>query len=279
MKRALALLVAIAGMQALLPPAGAQSSGGVLVIGDSLEVGTGPYLRRELSGVAPLTVDARNGRPSPEGVEVLRSRLLPSHSVVVFDLGVNNDVTLPQILEADLRAVRELVGDRCLVVASFARPPVGGATIDAANRVVRRFAAETPGTQLVDWQAAARADPGLLSADGVHAFGRGYAVRGQLVADAVQRCLGRGSGSARSGIPAPRSRPRVPPRPPSEPDRQAPADIDVIDLRGLGPYRVVAGYVGRAAALMASAELKIRDVVGPPRREPVLGAPPRRTRP
>lgn len=54
------------------------------MIGDSLEVGTGPYLRQELRGVAPLTVDARNGRPSPEGVEGLRSRPAPGHSWFVL---------------------------------------------------------------------------------------------------------------------------------------------------------------------------------------------------
>lgn len=140
MKRgALALLMASAAVLAGPPVASAQPSGGVLVIGDSLEVGTGPYLRQELQGVAPLTVDARTGRPSPEGVSVLRSRLLAGHSVVVFDLGVNNDPSLPQILEADLQTVRELVGDRCLVVASLIRSPVNGTTIEAANRVVRSF--------------------------------------------------------------------------------------------------------------------------------------------
>ena len=60
MKRgALVLLVASAAVLAGAAAAGAQSSGGVLVIGDSLEVGTGPYLRQELRGVAPVTVDAR----------------------------------------------------------------------------------------------------------------------------------------------------------------------------------------------------------------------------
>ena len=278
MKRgALALLVATAGLLGVPPATGAQSGGGVLVIGDSLEVGTGPYLRQELRGVAPLTVDARNGRPSPEGVEVLRSRLAPGHSVIVFDLGVNNDPALPQILASDLQTVRELAGDRCLVVASFVRPPIGGRTIEATNQVVRGFAAHTPGAQLVDWQGAAKADPGLLSPDGVHAFGSGYAVRAKLVAQAVRACLAGGSGTAPSGLPAPRSRPRVPSRPaPSRPAPKpavpAPADAPLLDPRALGPSPFVAGCLGRAAALMESAATKVGDVVGPPRREPVLGA-------
>jgi hypothetical protein len=59
----------------------------VLVIGDSLEVGSGPYVRQQLTGT-PVSVDARTGRPSSEGVAVLRQRLTPADRVVVFDLGV-----------------------------------------------------------------------------------------------------------------------------------------------------------------------------------------------
>ena len=274
MKRgALALLVATAGALALPAGAGAQSSRAVLVIGDSLQEGTGPYLHQELRGLATVTVDAGKGRPSPEGVAALRSRLRPDHSVVVFDLGVNNDLSSPQILEADLRAVRGLVGERCLVVASFARPPLGGATIEAANGVVRRFAAETPGVQLVDWQAATQADPGLLSADGVHASAGGYAVRAQLVADGVRACLTAGSGSAPPGVPPPRSGPRVPSRLAPEAGPRAPADVSGIDLRALGPYPFVLRCIGQAAGLLASAASEVSDVVRPRQAEPVLGAP------
>ena len=60
----------------VLPPA-AGAADSVLVVGDSLEVGTGPHLRRELPGVS-VTADARIGRPSGEGVQVLGDRLLPS---------------------------------------------------------------------------------------------------------------------------------------------------------------------------------------------------------
>src|SRR3954452_13936912 len=44
---------------------------GSLVIGDSLEVGSGPYLRAALPGVF---VDALKGRTSGEGVRVLARR-------------------------------------------------------------------------------------------------------------------------------------------------------------------------------------------------------------
>ncbi len=83
MKRCvLALLAACAAVLAGPPGAGAQPSGGVLVIGDSLEVGTGPYLRQELRGVAPVTVDARTGRPDLTGRRLGLGRLGHSGAAV-----------------------------------------------------------------------------------------------------------------------------------------------------------------------------------------------------
>ena len=63
----LARVVALATVSTVLGACGAGSAvadtRGVLVVGDSLEVGTAPYLDDQLRGV-PLTVDSRNGRPS-----------------------------------------------------------------------------------------------------------------------------------------------------------------------------------------------------------------------
>ena len=71
---------------------------------------------------------------------------------MVFDLGVNDDPRNPSALAASLNAARELVGDRCMVVATVQRPPLGGVTVEGLNAAVRRFVADTPGTQLVDWR-------------------------------------------------------------------------------------------------------------------------------
>ncbi len=49
----------------LLVPAGAGAA--VLYVGDSLGVGTGPYLREQLGGEA-MSLDAEVGRPSSVGV-------------------------------------------------------------------------------------------------------------------------------------------------------------------------------------------------------------------
>jgi hypothetical protein len=61
----------------------------VLLIGDSLEVGSAPYLRQALGGV-PLEVDADGGRTSSQGLAVLAERLRPEHRVVAFPLGTND---------------------------------------------------------------------------------------------------------------------------------------------------------------------------------------------
>src|SRR5215217_5412715 len=180
--------------------------GPTLVIGDSLEVGSGPYLRRVLPGVR---VDAEKGRTSTQGVRVLASRLSASDDVIVFPLGTNDSPANPAALASDLAAVRQLAGNRCIVVATIARPPVRGVPVARLNRLVEDFAAQT-GAQLADWHTVVRSIPSLLGSDGVHATGEGYSLRASLLAEAVQGCL---AGVGPGGIPAPRNPDvRVPPR-------------------------------------------------------------------
>jgi len=180
-----AVAAAAAGLALVLPmPAAAD----VLVVGDSLGVGTAPHLRSQLEGVE-VEADSRIGRPTPEGVRVLAGRIAPRHHVVAFDLGTNNDPRFPQILADDLAAARRIAGDRCMVVATINRPPVGGATPARQNEVIAAFAAGADPVEVVDWQGAVDGDPSLLASDGVHATPEGYAARGGMFADAVRRCL------------------------------------------------------------------------------------------
>ncbi|MEK6276411.1 MAG: hypothetical protein AABM29_00125 [Actinomycetota bacterium] len=231
--------VALAGLW-LAAAAPARGAGGVLVVGDSLEVGTSPYLRQQLPGI-PLTVDARTSRPSGDGVEVLGARLRPTDEVVVFDLGVNDDPAQPEILAGDLRAARSIAGDRCMVVATLSRPPLAGVSVDGLNSAVRNFAAQSPPVALADWRAATLASPGLLAADGVHATPQGYAVRAQIVAQAIGECLASGAptrGAPPSAAPAPSAPPgRAPPRP--APRRPPP--LLVIVLREIGSTLAAVG--------------------------------------
>ena len=193
----------------LLLPAAEARAAGVFVVGDSLEVGTSPYLGRYLPGV-PIHVDAVESRPSGDAVQALRAGLRPSDSVIVFDAGVNDDPAQPQALAADLRAVDAIAGGRCVVVATVSRPPYNGIGPEGLNRAITTFAASRPDTRLVDWRAAALANPGMLNSDRVHPTPAGYAMRAQLVAGGVRACL---AGAPAAAPPTTAPAPSPPPQP------------------------------------------------------------------
>jgi lysophospholipase L1-like esterase len=259
----------LAGAAAVLlggAPASAQNvAGSVLVIGDSLQVGTGPYLEQQL-GALPVESDDRQSRGSGEGLEALRARLRPDHDVVVFDMGTNDDPSNPNALYANLQAARAASGDRCLVVATILRPPYNGVTVDGMNAAVERFALDNPGVQLVDWYGVATSTPGILYEDGVHARPEGYALRGRLIADAVRSC----GGAGRGGIPAPSKRTASPP-PVPEPEPAPPAEVEV-EIEPPAPLVAIAGAVRHAASLVSAAGRDARQAAGMGPPEPVLGA-------
>ena len=229
----------------------------VLVVGDSLEVGSGHYLRGLLPGAV---VDAEKGRTSSQGVRVLSSLLDPSVEVIVFPLGTNDSPSNAGGLAANLAAVRQLVGDRCVVVATLSRPPVGGVSAGALNRVVEQFA-EAGNAQVADWRTVVRSIPSLLGSDRVHATGEGYSVRATLLAEGVQACRAGGSAVGPSGIPAPRDPNARPPEAEGEP------------ALVLSPPRPLTLFFDRAVALVASASRAAKTAATKAGPEPVLGAP------
>src|SRR5437899_1943412 len=87
----------------------------VLYVGDSLGVGTTPQLEHLMGGEARIQGDSRVGRPSPEGVSVLRSLYSPGDHTVVFDLGSNDDMAQPNVLAADLATARQLTRGSCMI--------------------------------------------------------------------------------------------------------------------------------------------------------------------
>jgi hypothetical protein len=263
---------------ALAPSAAAS----VLVVGDSLEVGSAPHLRAALGGTA-LEVDAEPGRTSSQGVGVLARRLRPSHEVVVFPLGTND--TSADAFAASLASAAQLAGGRCLVVATIARRPLRGSPAGPLNEVVARFASQGS-VQVVDWRAAA-SSPGVLGRDGTHATGAGYALRASLLAEAVQACLtgggaGGGGAGAGGGIPAPR-----------DPDVRVPSDSRARDAgrpgsagpgatRGAArPVRLparrtllaLAAALRRAVSPVTAALRDAQTAATTAEPEPVLGAP------
>ena len=262
------LILALVAALTLASPAVAQPSPSVLVVGDSLQIGSGPYLEAAL-GAVRAEMDHRLGRGSAEGLSVLRSRLRADHAAVVFDLGTNDDPGFPDALASNLAAARQAVGTRCLVVATILRPAIGGVTDAGLNAAVQRFADQSPTVRLVDWRGLATSTPGLLYPDGIHARPEGYELRGRLIARAVKECLGLGA----QGLPPPAEvQPEdlgaVEPTPEPEPPPVVLPRLEV-------PSGLVAvlDAVERAADLLAAAGRDVRQAAGAEFREPVLGAP------
>ena len=262
-------LVAFVVSLALAPAAAEAQSGPVLVVGDSLEVGTGPHLRRELASV-PITIDARTGRPSSEGVRVLRERLRPSHEVVVFDLGTNDDPAQTASLARNLATVRERAGDRCLVVSTVTRPPVNGVSVAGMNRTVRDFVDATADVRLVDWEAATRRDPAMLAADDVHATPAGYAARARLVAAAIEECFGAVDPPATPRRKAPEPEVEAPAR---REQRSGSSSQGLSQLLALPQYQLLARWVDAIADTVVVATRNAGAVFGPQPPEVKLGAP------
>jgi len=258
-------------------PLAREAAASVLVVGDSLGVGTDGPLRAALPE-AEIQSDSEIGRPSVAGVSVLSGLLGPEHDTVVFDLGTNDGNAAVAITAGSLAAARQLTGNRCLVVATLNRPPLAGIPIDGQNAMIRRFAATTPNVMLVEWNDAAAGTPGVLQRDGVHATSAGYAYRGALFADAIRGCLGGGGGGAdvapppggrqasSTDRPASARRARQPAGP-SLAKRAATALGDRLSAAG-GPIDIAE----HGAALFSTAATSLREVLTPRGPEPVLGA-------
>jgi hypothetical protein len=184
-------------------PASARPAPHVLVVGDSLEELTSPYLGRYLPGVE-LTVNAVGGYNSYQIFDLFRESYDPSVDVVVFDAGTNDNPSYPEILAGNLAKVAETVGDRCLVVPTIHGLHPGGVDDSGKNRAVAEFAASRPGTQVPDWQGAVFAHPELMQADDLHPIEEGADYRAQLIAQGVEGCLAYGQAVA-TAPPEPRA--------------------------------------------------------------------------
>lgn len=181
------IAVALLALAALAPAARAEPQ--VLVVGDSLEELTSPFLPDYLPGVK-LTVNAVGGSNSYEIFDLFEESWSPSDSVVVFDAGTNDDPAYPQILEGNLHKVAEIVGpSTCMVVPTIHGYTVNGVDNAGKNQVVGEFAAARPGTQTPDWASAVHQHPELMQSDGLHPIEAGDQLRAELVAQGILGCL------------------------------------------------------------------------------------------
>jgi hypothetical protein len=178
------------------PATGMSGKGGALVVGDSLEVLTSPYLEHYLPDV-PLTINAEGGYNSFQIFDLFEESYEPTHSVIVFAAGTNDNPAYPEILAENLQKVTQVIGDRCMVVPTIHGFIVGGVDNTGKNHVVKSFAASRPGTQTPDWAGAVATHPELMQSDNLHPIPEGANYRAQLIAQGVRGCLASMSASER----------------------------------------------------------------------------------
>jgi lysophospholipase L1-like esterase len=160
----------------------------VLVIGDSLAVGTAEALPAALPGWRVRT-DAKIGRPLAEGMRILGAEG-DAPAVLAFSLFTNDDPRNTAALEAAVRSTATRQGG-CAVWSTVVRPPLNGVSYEAANSLLRRLANDPElalGLRLVDWSAEVAQSPSLIAGDGVHATPEGYRLRAQMFAQAILAC-------------------------------------------------------------------------------------------
>jgi lysophospholipase L1-like esterase len=180
-----AALVGVAGARTVASVPRGSIGKRVFVVGDSLAVGTRPYLGRYLGGWRVQT-SASISKNAVQGAQELARLDLPP---VVASLGTNDD---PHAVSSFNHAVRTALGavgkHGCLVWPNIVRPPVGGATYAGYNRVLSRLAAKRDNLRVVDWVAMAAHNRTWFGEDGVHPNATGYMARARAIAKQVRRC-------------------------------------------------------------------------------------------
>jgi hypothetical protein len=161
----------------------------LVMIGDSLAVGTDEPLRADLPGWR-VTSDGRVSRPLAEGMGMLGMTPLPTTPrALAFSLFTNDDPREVDALESAVRAGLLRLGSRdCALWATIVRPKVDGVSYDAANERLRDLADEDDRIRVVDWAAAIKRHRDWLSKDKVHPTADGYAHRARMYARAAQLC-------------------------------------------------------------------------------------------
>jgi hypothetical protein len=232
-------------MLAVLCAAPARSAASeVLVVGDSLEVLTGPYLKQDLPGIS-VKVNAVGGYNSYQIFDLFQESYEPSQRVVVFDAGTNDDPEYPQILAGNLAKVASIVGpETCMVVPTIHGFTVNGVDNTGKNRVVREFAASRPGTQVPEWAGWVHTHKDLM-ADELHPGPEGAEQRARLIARGVMACLGLGPATQSAAAPAAPTTPALESKPETiEPvDKMATRQTELVGT-------VTAALLGQAAASM-----------------------------
>jgi lysophospholipase L1-like esterase len=180
-------------LAALLPATGAGAarvpySRTLLVVGDSLTVGTQPYLPHYLPGWR-VRQEVSVSKQVTDGPATLRrfGRGLPR--VVFVNLGTNGDPRGVGLFLSSLRRMMRIAGPRrCVVWSTIVRPPVGGASYSALNRALAREGTRRRNLILFRWTRLARRHPYWFGPDHVHVTATAYRTRARAMARDIGRC-------------------------------------------------------------------------------------------
>lgn len=177
---AIAVAIGVAWSRSSGQDAGA---GAVTLVGDSLNVGTSPYLREELRGWT-VRDDSVVGRSTPEGLVALAA--LHGDDPVVVSLGTNDPVGTTAAFASEVRRALELAGNgRCVVWATIWRED---GPDEGFNKVLREIAAEDGDLRVLPWAEMLAEHPSYLAADHLHGSPEGYAARAAEAARLVRDC-------------------------------------------------------------------------------------------
>lgn len=181
-----AFLAALCLLLAAAAPALAGDSD-VLVVGDSLAVGTLPYLTPMLDG-RNIVAAAQNGITTPKGMSLLRRELrVVTPKTVIISLGTNDGSDAKRFADRVRRTMRLLPKNACVVWATIIRPRRKGA-YRGLNRVLHQAKRRDPRIVVVNWEYAVNVGAVHLP-DGLHADAAGYRYRSEMIAEAMQlRC-------------------------------------------------------------------------------------------
>jgi hypothetical protein len=169
-------------------PGGAGGERSLLVEGDSLGIGSRPYLAGALPGWR-LEHSVLKGRTTAQGVAILRAWSGTLPRVIVMSLGTNDDPRATAAFRAAIRETLAIAGPRrCVVWVNIVRPPFGGVSYAGLNEVLSREAERSTKLIVVDWAGVVRGHPEWLAPDHVHLTPAGYEARAGEIAQAVQGC-------------------------------------------------------------------------------------------
>jgi lysophospholipase L1-like esterase len=160
----------------------------LLVVGDSLTVGTRPYLHHWLGRWHIRTIVSISKQVT-EGPGTLRAfgRRLPR--VVFVNLGTNGDPRAVSLFRRQVRRTMRIAGPRrCVVWSSIVRPRVAGRSYHGLNMVLADEASKRPNLMLFRWAKLARRHPSWFGPDHVHVTASAYNIRARAMARTIRRC-------------------------------------------------------------------------------------------